>query len=167
MASACSIGSSPIISSARALPRVQVDFYHLGATPLDRVLPQIAARVVADRGRLLIVAADEERRQQLDRWLWMYAPDSFLPHAQAGSDRDAAQPILISPIVDAANGARFVALVDGEWREAALGFDRVFHLFDDDRIREARLAWTSLADRDGVERRFWKQNDGGRWEQAA
>ena len=36
-----------------------------------------------------------------------------------------------------------------------------------DRIAEARAAWRALADRDDVERRYWKQNDQGRWEQAA
>jgi len=35
------------------------------------------------------------------------------------------------------------------------------------KIAEARAAWKALADRDGIERRYWKQNDEGRWEQAA
>ena len=51
--------------------------------------------------------------------------------------------------------------------DAALDFDRAFHFFDDDHIAAARIAWKSLAARDGVERRYWKQNDAGRWEQAA
>ena len=80
---------------------------------------------------------------------------------------DARQPILIAPDIDAANGARFVALVDGQWRDDALDFDRAFHFFNEERIGEARAAWKSLAHRDEVERRYWKQNDAGRWEQAA
>jgi DNA polymerase-3 subunit chi len=40
-------------------------------------------------------------------------------------------------------------------------------VFDEEAIREARLAWKTLGDRDGVERRYWRQNDAGRWEQAA
>ena len=146
---------------------MQVGFYHLTATPLARALPRIAGRVVEGGGRLLIVSANDEQRIDIDRLLWTYAPDSFLPHARLGSDDDEAQPILIAPDVNAANRARFVALVDGDWRDDALDFDRAFHFFDDDRIRDARLAWKSLADRDGVDRRYWKQNDAGRWEQAA
>ena len=38
---------------------MQVDFYHLTATPLERALPQIAERVLASGGRLLIVAEPE------------------------------------------------------------------------------------------------------------
>ena len=146
---------------------MQVDFYHLTATPLDRVLPQIAERVVAGGNRLLVVAGDDEQAAQLDRLLWSYKPDSFLPHARLGAADDAAQPILIATDVNAANRARHIALVDGEWRDAALDFDRAFHFFDDEAVRPARLTWRALADRDDVERRYWKQNDAGRWEQAA
>lgn len=146
---------------------MQVDFYHLTATPLDRALAQIAEKVVGGGNRLLIVADSEAQRADLDRLLWTYGTETFLPHAQIGGETDTAQPILIAPDVNAANGARFVALADGIWRDEALAFDRAFHFFDDERIREARLAWKALGDHDAVDRRYWKQNDAGRWEQAA
>lgn len=146
---------------------MQVDFYHLTMTSLDRALPQIAAKVVESGARLLIVSARDDQRAELDRLLWTYRPDSFLPHAQAGAGDDARQPVLIAEAVTPANGARHVALVDGEWRDAALAFDRAFHFFEDSHIAPARNAWRELAGRDGVERRYWKQNDAGRWEQAA
>ncbi|MFV0622544.1 DNA polymerase III subunit chi [Sphingomonas sp. ac-8] len=146
---------------------MQVDFYHLTQLPLERALPRIAERVVAGGGRLLVVAEPDEARQALDRCLWSYAPESFLPHAQAGGEHDARQPVLIAGAVDPANGARNVALADGVWRDEALDFDRAFHFFDDERIVEARQAWRALGDRPEVSRRYWKQNEGGRWEQAA
>jgi DNA polymerase-3 subunit chi len=145
---------------------MQVDFYHLTVMPLDRALPQIAEKVLGSGGRLLIVSESEVQRMALDRLLWTYTAESFLPHARAGGE-DADQPILIAPTPDPANAARNIALADGIWREAALGFDRAFHFFDEDRIVEARAAWKALADRDGIERRYWKQNDAGRWERAA
>jgi DNA polymerase-3 subunit chi len=146
---------------------MQVDFYHLTHMPLERALPRIAERVLSAGERLLIVARDEAQRATLDRVLWDYTPDSFLPHARLGAGDDAAQPVLIAPDVNAANGARHIALVDGEWRDEALDFTRAFLFFNDEAIREARLAWKALGDRDDVERRYWKQNDAGRWEQAA
>lgn len=146
---------------------MQVDFYHLTDTPLDRVLPAIAGKVLAGGERLLIVAEDAEQRAALDRLLWSYAPDSFLPHARAGSGDDAAQPVLIAADVHPANAARHVALADGRWRDAALTFDRAFHFFGEDQVREARAAWKTLALREDVTRGYWKQNDAGRWEQAA
>jgi len=146
---------------------MKVDFYHLTVTPLERALPQIAEKVLSSGGRLLIVSDSEAQRDALDRLLWTYTPDSFLPHAQAAEAGDAEQPVLIAPAPDARNAARNVALVDGVWRDAALAFERAFHFFDDDRIVEARTAWRALGDKAEVERRYWKQNDAGRWEQAA
>ncbi len=147
---------------------MQVDFYHLTQLPLERALPRIAERVIAAGGRLLIVAGEASQRARLDQLLWTYAPDSFLPHGQAGGPDDDRQPVLIAAEAGtAANGARNVALADGVWREEALGFERVFHFFGEERIAEARIAWKALADRDGVERNYWKQNAQGRWEKAA
>jgi DNA polymerase-3 subunit chi len=146
---------------------MQVDFYHLTQLPLDRALPRIAERVVTGGGRLLVVAEQEEARQALDRCLWAYSPESFLPHAQAGGPHDARQPVLIAGGIEPANGARNIALADGVWRDGALDFDRAFHFFDEERIVEARQAWRALGERPEVARRYWKQNEGGRWEQAA
>jgi DNA polymerase-3 subunit chi len=145
---------------------MQVDFYHLTAAPIDRVLPRVAERVIAEGGRLLIVA-EAARLAALDKLLWTYRADSFLPHGCADGERDAGQPILLSAEAVPANAARNVALVDGTWRDAALDFDRAFHFFDEERIVEARQAWKALADRPGVERRYWKQSDAGGWEQLA
>ena len=145
----------------------EIRFYHLQQTPLERALPSIAQRVVAGGGQLLIVSSDEAQRDAIDRLLWSYSPESFLPHGQAGGDDDAAQLILIADKAEPTNQAANIALIDGQWREEALRFDRAFHFFDADRIADARIAWKSLADRDGVERRYWKQDDAGKWEQAA
>lgn len=148
---------------------MQVDFYHLTQLPLERALPRIAERVVETGGRLLIVAGEASQRAKLDQLLWTYSPESFLPHGQAGGPDDDRQPILIAGEAGAApaNGARNIALADGVWRDEALGFDRAFHFFDEDRIAEARAAWKGLAGREGVERNYWKQNEQGRWEKAA
>lgn len=146
---------------------MQVDFYHLTVTPVERALPGIAVKVVESGGRLLIVSDDEGQRRRIDAALWAWQPDSFLPHAQAGAGDDSIQPVLIGETIDPANGARFVALIDGVWRDEALDFDRAFHFFDADNIAGARLAWKALADRDGIERRYWKQDENGRWSQAA
>jgi DNA polymerase-3 subunit chi len=53
-------------------------------------------------------------------------------------------------------------IADGNWREAALGYDRSFYLFDGDTLEGARLAWKLLAGREGVERRYWAR-EGGKW----
>ena len=145
------------------MPRV--DFYRLTRDPVERVLPALASRILGNGDRLLIVAGPAMQRQAIDEALWTIQPASFLPHGAAGSPDEAIEPILIAGTLDPApaNGARLVALADGEWRDDALGFDRVFLLFDNSRIDDARALWRSLAARDDVDNRFWKQDESGRW----
>ena len=145
---------------------MRVDFYQLGAAPQDNVIAAIAGKLIGEQQRLLVVAADENLLSRLDRQLWDQAASSFLPHAVAGGSDDAAQPILLSTGTDAPNLARNLLIADGEWREAALGYDRAFYLFDDATLEAARLAWKLLAGREGVERNYWALED-GRWTKKA
>jgi len=145
---------------------MQVDFYQLEATPLEHLVASLAGKVLESGGRLLVVAADEALLAKLNRMLWDQGSTSFLPHGLAGGADDARQPILLSTGEDAPNLARNIMIADGEWRDAALNFDRAFHLFDSGTVEQARLAWKLLAGREGVERRYWRQED-GRWKQVA
>ncbi|ABF53473.1 DNA polymerase III subunit chi [Sphingopyxis alaskensis] len=145
------------------MPRV--DFYRLTRDPVERVLPALAARVLGNGDRLLVVAAAAMQRQDIDAALWTANPASFLPHGHAGTPDEAIEPILLSGTLDTSppNGASRLALADGEWREDALAFDRTFFLFDNSRIDDARATWRALAARDDVDNRFWKQDENGRW----
>ena len=141
---------------------MRVDFYQLGAAQPDGIIASIAAKLLGDGQRLLIVAGDEALLARLDRQLWDQGAASFLPHGLAGGQDDTAQPILLSTGTDAPNLARNLLIADGEWREAALAYDRAFYLFDEATLEGARLAWKLLAGREGVERNYWALED-GRW----
>ena len=141
---------------------MRVDFYQLGAAQPDGIIASIAGKLLDDQQRLLVVSSDEAMLARLDRQLWDQGAESFLPHGLAGGQDDTAQPILLSTGTDAPNLARNLLIADGEWREAALAYDRAFYLFDDATLEDARLAWKLLAGRDGVERNYWALED-GRW----
>ena len=138
-----------------------VDFYHVSASPLERVLPAICERVLASGERLLVVA-EEDMLPSLDEQLWAYAKNSFLPH---GTENAEKQPILLSSQPVAANGATHIALADGRWREEALGFARTFYFFDGDRLDDARGVWRALKGNAEAEPRYWKQDERGKWVQ--
>lgn len=139
---------------------MKVDFYQLGATPPEAVVASLADKLLASGGRLIIVAEDENFLARLDRMLWDQGPASFLPHGLAGGTEDARQPILLSTSPDAPNVARNMLIADGVWRDSALSYDRAFILFGSSMIEEARRAWKSLGRREGVERRYFAQEEG-------
>jgi DNA polymerase III subunit chi len=141
---------------------MRVDFYQLGDATIESVVASVGQRLIGDEQRLLVVADDDALLARLDRLLWDQGASSFIPHGLAGGPDDSAQPILLSSGSDAPNRARNLLIADGEWREAALGYDRAFFLFDGESLEAARLAWKLLAGRDGVERHYWGHED-SRW----
>ena len=141
---------------------MQVDFYQLTRDPAEKVLPAIAQRILDNKGRLLIISDDAGQLDAISAALWTARADSFLAHAKLGESDDALQPILLSQDTDAPNGAKFVALADGNWRAVTEDFERIFYLFPPEQTDNARSVWRTLGD--GVERRYWKQ-DGGKWVQ--
>lgn len=145
---------------------MRVDFYQLGAIPLEQVIAALSEKLLSNGERLLVVADDQAQLARLDRVLWDQGSASFLPHGVEGGAEDSRQPILLSANPDAANRARNLLIADGRWREAALAFDRAFYLFDSGTLQEAREAWRTLAARDGVERHYWANED-GRWTEKA
>ena len=143
---------------------MQVDFYQLGSTPPEQVIASIADKLLAEDSRLLIVAEEEPFLARLDRQLWGQGKTAFLPHGVAGGADDARQPILLATSPDAPNRARNMLIADGQWRDAALTYDRAFYLFDAQTLEGARLAWKLLAGQEGIERRYWAQEN-GKWVQ--
>lgn len=141
---------------------MRVDFYQLGGAQAHGVIAKLSEKLVDEGQRLLVVAADEGLLARFDRQLWDQSAASFLPHGLAGGGDDADQPILLSTGTDAPNRARNMLIADGEWRDAALAYDRAFYLFDTETLESARLAWKLLAGREGVERNYWALED-GKW----
>ncbi len=144
---------------------MRVDFYQLTRDPVEAVLPLIARNTMAQGQRLLVVA-EADQFDRLSDALWTRLPESFLAHGRAGEPHGNRQPILLSEAVEPANGARYIALADGVWREEALdpalAFDRAFLLFSDTTIVAARAVWRDLGSHEALDRHLWKQN-GGKW----
>ncbi len=140
---------------------MRVDFYQLSRDPAEAALPLLARASLNAGQRMLVVSADDAQLERIAEELWLIK-DSFLANGRAGGPHDARQPILLSERLEPANGAKFLALADGIWRDAEAPFERVFYLFDEATLQGARDCWRLLGTRDGIERRFWKQQ-GGKW----
>ena len=140
---------------------MKIDFWQLARDPVDKVVALIAARVLGDGERLLVVAADPAQREAIARALWETRPETFLANGEASEPHAARQPILLSDSNSAENGPSHVIYADGVWRDPAV-FARAFLLFDDATIEAARATWRGLAGGEGMERAFYRQ-DGGKW----
>ena len=144
---------------------MRVDFYQLGEGSVEAALPALAAKMREAGAKVLVVSADDAQLARVGDALW--APKgTFLANGAAGGPDDAHQPILLSDSLVAPNGATYLALADGQWRDGAESFERVFLLFDETSVEGARQTWRGLDGLGEGERNYWQQK-GGRWEKAA
>lgn len=141
---------------------MRVDFYQLSRDPVEVALPLIARQVMKAGERLLVVSADEELLGRIGSSLWAFSAESFLANGHQGEGYEDRQPILLSSRPEPANGAKFISIVDGQWRDECLAFERTFFFFNGSTIEDARRVWSRLRSQQGAERHFWKQ-EGGRW----
>ena len=145
-------------------------FYHLTRTPLDQALPKLLGRVLAQQGRAVVLVGNAASLAALDASLWLGRDPDWLPHGSALLGAELAhaslQPIWLTDADEpAANGARFLFLVEGAQSARLAEYDRVFDLFDGNdtaTLAAARLRWAA-AKAAGHTLGYWQQGERG-WE---
>ncbi|HEY7807051.1 MAG TPA: DNA polymerase III subunit chi [Croceibacterium sp.] len=141
---------------------MQLDFWQLSRDPVERVVALIAERTRGGGEKLLVVSEDESQRAAVSRALWEGKPEAFLTNGEADAPHAERQPILLSATSAAVNGARYLVIADGTWREGAETFERVFLLFGDAGTETARGTWRQFDGREDVERSYYAQEN-GKW----
>ena len=143
----------------------EVGFYHLQTTTLEKALGQLAERVLANGRRAVVKASSAERVEALNRALWLYGRDSFLPHGSAEDGHPEHQPIYLTDKDEVPNGATVLILVDGAEAPDMDRFERCLYLFDggdEDAVGAARERWRRLRG-EGHGLTYWRQNERGGW----
>ncbi len=137
----------------------EIGFYHLTRSTLSQALPPLLLRTLAAGQRALVLGTNVAALDTLNAALW--DQPAWLPHG-AVDDGDAdLQPIWLSTEPNAANGARYLFLVDSAASDRLSVFDRVFDLFDGnsaEALAAARLRW-KFAREGGHAVTYWQQTE--------
>ena len=147
----------------------EIGFYHLTKTALEPALGRLLAKVLESGKRAVVMASSAERVEALNRALWTYQTDSFLPHGSAKDGHVEDQPVLLTSKPEAPNGASVLVLVDGA--EAAPipdGINRILIMFDgqdEASLAQAREAWKTHQAK-GDKLVYWQQTERGSWNKA-
>ena len=147
----------------------EVMFYHLERQTLEEVLPILLEKTIARGWRAVVEVPDPERLEALDRHLWTYRDDSFLPHASGRDDPGTRQPVWLTTGKANPNKAavRFLTLAADPSDVAS--YERTVLMFSADEpehIAHARRQWKPLIAA-GHTCTYWQQTSAGRWEQKA
>lgn len=147
----------------------EVSFYHLTRSPLDRALPRLLEKVYASGQRVLVRGGDPERLELLNRTLWTYGKDSFLPHGVKSDGFADQQPIYLTTGLENPNHAVILVLVDGADAPDLAAYPRCLELFDGadvDALERARAHWREVVAQ-GHRAIYWQENERGGWAKAA
>jgi DNA polymerase-3 subunit chi len=143
----------------------EVGFYHLKSWSLERALPRLLERALAEGHRVVVMAGSEERAASLDALLWTYSDESFLPHGSACDGNAARQPIWLTTADNNPNQASMLVLIDGARSERLAEYRRVCDMFDGndaEAVAAARGRWRAAKD-SGHTLIYWQQTEAG-WE---
>jgi DNA polymerase III subunit chi len=146
---------------------IEYGFYHLTRTPLEPALGRLLERVLASGQRAVVVASSPERLEALNRALWTFGRESFLPHGTREDGFVEDQPVFLTDEADFPNGATVLVLVDGAEVEPPPQFTRCLYMFegnDDAGVAQARALWQRLRAR-GEALTYWQQTERG-WHKA-
>lgn len=147
----------------------EIGFYHLTRTPLEEALPRLLEKVLASGLRAVLRVSDPERLELLNRALWTYATDSFLPHGTRADGFAEEQPVYLTTGPENPNGASVLVLVDGAPAEDLERFERCLELFDggdEEAVARARERWRGAVAA-GHQVTYWRQNERGGWARGA
>ena len=148
-------------------------FYHLQQSPVEQVLPDILEKTYAKGWRALVkvgplLGEGTPELGRLDKFLWTYKKNGFLPHGRDDEPLADQQPILLTiQGADNSDGADVVVLVGGAKMDDIGQAQRCITILDggdeqDKRIARAR--WKTAKDA-GLKTAYWRQDDYGKWMQ--
>jgi DNA polymerase-3 subunit chi len=148
---------------------MQINFYHLITSPLERGLPKLLEKVHQMGLKTVVLAKDEEQVAHLNQQLWSYTTKYFLPHGAQEDGSCEKQPVFLTTKDENPAGASVLAMVGGATPASLEGFEKAIYMFDgteDTQVKEARERWKSYKAL-GHEVVYWRQTQKGSWEKAA
>jgi DNA polymerase-3 subunit chi len=129
----------------------RIDFYILAAGVGNdrlRLTCRIAERAHGDGHRVLIHCPQADLARQLDRLLWTYREDSFLPHGLVGETHPTLTPVLISADGEPAAEDQVLINLGTEVPEFFARFERLCEPLDHEPgvLEAGRARWKYYSD---------------------
>ena len=126
----------------------RIDFYQLNPQQhnQDRVVCQLCQKAYDNNQLTLLLTKSPQQTEHLDRQLWIFDDDSFVPHDSQESD-DFKTPILIhNDSGDSSERQLLINLADkipGNFAQ----FDRIIELVTEDNKQQAREHYSFYKER--------------------
>ena len=126
----------------------RIDFYQLDSTRhrSDRVVCQLCQKAYDNQQNTLLLTQNPEQTAYLDKQLWVFSDDSFVPHDTervAGFDT----PILLNDKPQADCNRQLLINLTDEIPENFAQYERIIELVTDDNKQSARRHYSFYKER--------------------
>jgi len=117
----------------------RIDFYQLSPQQHshDRVVCQLCQKAYENNQYTLLLTQSAEQTAHLDRQLWIFNDDSFVPH-DAQESTDFKTPVLIQNDPDAMGDRQLLINLSNTIPSFFAQFERVIELVTEDNKQQAR-----------------------------
>ena len=146
----------------------EVRFYHLERSGLDQALPGLITKALETGRRVLVKMADERAVERMNEHLWVYNPNSFIPHGAKKDGNAERQHVYLTANDDNPNNADVLILTGGAQAADIKNFKLCCEMLDgrdEAAVSDARARWKTYKDA-GYAVAYWQQGEKG-WEKKA
>ena len=126
----------------------RVDFYQLNSDRPnhDRVVCQLCQKAYEKNQFTLLLTQNQQQTTRLDRQLWVFTDDSFIPHDTQESDQ-IKTPILIHNAPEPRGDRQLLINLANEIPSYFAQFDRVIELITEENKQQAREHYSYYKER--------------------
>jgi len=146
---------------------MQVTFYELITTSLEKTLPKILEKVYEGGFKAVVHIESEERLKSIDSAMWTYTTLGFLPHGSKSDPKEfhKHQPIWLTTSNDNPIDATVLVITTQEYAKDN-NYQRILDIYDGNdqsALQSAKERMQKYKDA-GHEITAWKQTLKGAWE---
>lgn len=142
---------------------MEVNFYHLTRTSIEKTLPRLLEKVLDAQQRALVLTESSTQTNLLNEILWTYSTNAFLPHGTILEGYANEQPIWLTEKLENLNSANILVQLSHDPITDFNGLKKCLYLFDSNQpnvLEKARKTWSNYKNAGYFIRYFQQENDG-------
>lgn len=148
----------------------EINFYVSSSSSVNsiyKLLPPLLTKIIQQKHKVLIACKDQQQMQSLDKFLWEFDKDEFLPHGTNLQENATEQPILITDESQNLNLADILICLSGKQVNDFSSYLKVFDLFEgtEQQKQQGRIRWKEYKDK-GYELSYYTSVN-GKWTKQA
>ncbi len=143
---------------------MELNFYHVSDENLVPVIIKLLEKIYNNGKHCIFYSPIEDRVKLVDKTLWTFSKDSFIPHGDKSLGFLEKQPIYFTNEINNPNSSENIIMVDSfDYLAWHTEFEKIIFVFEDKEQEEnANILFNDLKNKK-VNVNYWRQSNKG-WE---